>query len=391
MKVAQTLYEGVEIGDEGSVGLITYMRTDSVRMSDQAVKEVREFIGKQYGKDYLPPSPNIYKAKKQAQEAHEAIRPSSFFRKPEEVERYLTPDQQKLYSLIWRQAVASQMTPASIAQEAATIKAGECRFHATGSRVEFAGFLAVSGRTEEDDNPLPELVENEILNLIKIDPLQHFTKPPARFTDASLVKALEERGIGRPSTYAPIIMTLTSRDYIRREGGSLLPSDLGMLVTDLLVKHFAKVLDFEFTATMEEGLDRVEEGEIPWKTLVKDFYGMFSGQIETAKTDMQTVRREAEATDEICDKCGKPMVIKWGRRGRFMSCSAWPECKNAKSISTDVVCPQCKTGKLVARRAKSGKGRSFYGCSTYPACTFITNKLPKSESSSEQSQEDVSQ
>ncbi len=383
MKLAQQLYEGVEIGDEGGTGLITYMRTDSVRMSDQAVKEVREFIGKRFGKDYLPATPNIYKSKKQAQEAHEAIRPTSFFRHPDDMERYLQPDQLKLYTLIWQQAVASQMTSASVAQEAATIKAGEYVFHATGSRVEFAGYLAVTGRTEDDDNPLPELIEKEVLKLIKIDPIQHFTKPPPRFTDASLVKALEERGIGRPSTYAPIIMTLTSRDYIRREGGSLTPTDLGILVIDLLVKHFEKVMDFEFTANLEEGLDRIEEGEIGWKKLVRDFYGVFSGQIETAKSEMQTVRREAEATDEICDKCGKPMVIKWGRRGRFMSCSAWPECKNAKAISTDVTCPQCKTGKLVARRARSGKGRSFYGCSTYPACTFITNKLPSNKPAGE--------
>ncbi len=379
MKVAQTLYEGVEIGEEGSVGLITYMRTDSVRLSDQAIKEVREFIGKNYGKDYLPAMPNVYKSKKQAQEAHEAIRPSSFFRKPQEIESYLTPDQQKLYALIWQQAVASQMTPASIAQEAATIKAGEFFFHATGSRVEFAGFLAVAGRSDEEDHPLPELLEKEVLKLLKIDPIQHFTKPPPRFTDASLVKAMEEGGIGRPSTYAPIILTLTSRDYIRREGGSLLPTDLGMLVTDLLVKHFEKVLNFEFTAHLEEGLDQVEEGVVGWKKVVKDFYDVFSGQIESAKTQMQTVRREAEPTDEVCGQCGKPMVIKWGRRGRFMSCSGWPECKNAKSISTDVSCPQCTAGKLVARRAKSGKGRSFFGCTAYPACTFITNRLPASK------------
>ncbi len=379
MRTAQTLYEGVDIGEEGSTGLITYMRTDSVRMSDQAVKEAREYIAKRYGKDYLPAVPNVYKSKKQAQEAHEAIRPTSFSRRPEDVERYLSPDQFKLYTLIWQQALASQMAWALIAQETAGIKAGDFLFGASGSRVEFPGFLTVMGRTEEDDHPLPELIEKETLNLLKIEPLQHFTKPPARFTDASLVKALEERGIGRPSTYAPIIMTLTDRDYIRREGGSLVPTDLGMLVIDLLVKHFERVMDFEFTAKMEEGLDRIEEGQVDWHDVVKDFYTVFSVQIEAAKDQMQTVRREAEPTDEICDKCGKPMVIKWGRRGRFMSCSAWPECKNAKAIPTDVTCPQCGTGKLVGRRARSGKGRSFYGCSSYPACTFIVNKLPSSK------------
>ncbi len=383
MRTAQTLYEGVEIGDEGSVGLITYMRTDSVRLSDQAIKEAREYIGKNYGKDYMPAAPNVYKSKKQAQEAHEAIRPTSFYRRPEDVERYLSPDQFKLYTLIWQQALASQMTPALVAQETAVIKAGEYYFNTSGSRVEFPGFLTVMGRTEDDDHPLPELEAKEALDLVKIEPLQHFTKPPARFTDASLVKALEERGIGRPSTYAPIIATLTDRDYIRREGGSLIPSDLGMLVIDLLVKHFAKVMDFEFTALMEEGLDRIEEGEAVWQAVVAEFYKAFSGQIEKAKSEMQTVRREAEPTDEVCELCQKPMVIKWGRRGRFMSCSGWPECKNAKAIPTNVACPQCSTGKLVARRAKSGKGRAFYGCSSYPACTFIANRLPSAKPAAE--------
>lgn len=379
MKVAQTLYEGVEIGQEGSVGLITYMRTDSVKISDQAIREIREYVEKKHGKEYLPATPNVYKAKKQAQEAHEAIRPASIGRHPDDLLGYLTPDQAKLYKLIWEQAVSSQMSPAQLAQETADIAAGDYLFRASGSRVEFPGFLIVTDRSEEDDHPLPVLEPKEVLDLVTLESLQHFTKPPARFTDASLVKALEERGIGRPSTYAPIIMTLTSRDYIRRDGGSLTPTELGILVVDLLVKHFEKIMDFEFTATMEEGLDKVEEGEAQWVEVVREFYSAFRGQIESAKTDMQTVRRESEPTDEICDKCGKPMVIKWGRRGKFMSCSAWPECKNAKSISTSVLCPQCGTGKLVQRRAKSGRGRFFYGCTQYPACTFLANKLPSSK------------
>jgi DNA topoisomerase-1 len=242
--------------------------------------------------------------------------------------------------------------------------------------VDFAGFLAVSGRDEEQDNPLPELAVNERLALHKLDGYQHFTKPPARFTDASLVKALEERGIGRPSTYAPIIATLTERDYIRRDGGSLIPTELGMLVTDILVKHFSKVLDFDFTAKLEEELDRIEEGAAEWVSVVREFYGVFAEQLTLAKDQIQTVKKVHEPTNEVCELCGKPMVIKWGRRGRFMSCSGWPECRNAKSISTDVVCPQCKKGKLVQRKAKSGRGRPFYGCTTYPACTFIINRLP---------------
>jgi DNA topoisomerase-1 len=377
MRVAQTLYEGVELGGEGSVGLITYMRTDSVRLSQAALDETRRLILKDYGKDFLPPAPNIYKSKKDAQEAHEAIRPTSLMRRPRDVESFLTPDQFKLYSLIWRQTVASQMTPAIIAQESADISAGPFQFKATGSRIEFEGCLVVQGKQEDDGSPLPTLAPKEALDLVELQNHQHFTKPPARFTDASLVKALEENGIGRPSTYAPTISTLTERDYIRREGGSLIPSELGMLVTDLLVKHFEKILDFEFTANMEEELDEVEEGKAEWKKVVKDFYGVFAGQMESAKSQMQIVKRQAEPTDEICEKCGKPMVIKWGRRGRFMSCSGWPECKNAKSISTDVVCPQCGQGKLVQRRARSGRGRAFYGCTKYPECTFIANRLPK--------------
>lgn len=379
MKVAQTLYEGVEIADEGSVGLITYMRTDSVRISDGALKETREYISKTYGKDYLPEHPNVYKSKKAAQEAHEAIRPSSVARNPKQLEGFLTPDQFKLYSLIWEQTVGSQMVPALVAQDTVDIAAADCTFRSTGSRIEFLGFLAATGRSEDEDNPLPVLVEGENLVLLDLQSHQHFTKPPARFTDASLVKALEEEGIGRPSTYAPIIATLTGRDYIRRDGGSLVPTELGMLVVDILVKHFEKVMDFKFTAQLEEQLDEIEEGNTTWVAVVKAFYDVFKGAVEAAKDQVETVKKVAEPTDEICEKCGKPMVIKWGRRGRFMSCSAWPECKNAKSISTDVVCPQCKTGKLVARRAKSGRGRPFFGCTAYPNCNYIVNKLPSTD------------
>jgi len=379
MRVAQMLYEGVEFGEEGSTALITYMRTDSVRLSDVAIKETREYIAKQYGKDYLPATPNVYKSKKQAQEAHEAIRPTSVFRRPEDVERFLTPDQYKLYSLIWAQTVSSQMTPAILAQQTVDIRAGEYLFRATGSRVEFSGCLAVSGRSEEQDRPLPKLETAEPLDLLDLKNEQHFTKPPPRYTDASLVKALEEKGIGRPSTYAPTIMTLTGRDYVRREGGSLTPTELGILITDLLVAHFPRVLDFEFTANMEEELDQIEEGKLDWVSVIRSFYGFFSGQLDKAKEQMKTVKKASEPTDEICEKCGKPMVIKWGRRGRFMSCSGWPECKNAKSISTGIPCPQCKEGKLVSRRAKTGR-RTFFGCTRYPQCTFIANKLPEAVS-----------
>ncbi len=377
MRIAQQLYEGIEIGDEGSVGLITYMRTDSVRVSDTALKETTDYIRKEFGPEYLPMTPNQYRSKKGAQDAHEAVRPTSVSRRPQDVERFLSPDQAKLYRLIWQQQVASQMVPATVAQESAEIAAGDYLFKATGSRIEFAGYLTVFGSTEEKDQPLPQLAPGESLDLLKIDPLQHFTKPPARFTDATLVKALEERGIGRPSTYAPIIATLTERNYVGREGGALIPTELGMLVTDLLVQYFERIMDYEFTATMEERLDLVEEGQTEWIHIIKEFYDLFSPQLEIAKDKMQAVKRESEPTDEICDKCGKPMVIKWGRRGKFMSCSGWPACRNAKSISTNVACPQCKTGKLVMRRAKSGRGRPFYGCTRYPECNFMVNRLPQ--------------
>lgn len=379
MRVAQTLYEGVELGMEGSVGLITYMRTDSVRISDQAVREVREHILKEYGAAYLPEKPNTYKSKKQAQEAHEAIRPTGVTRRPEDIQGYLTPDQYKLYRLIWSQTVASQMTDAVISQEAVEVRCGRHTYKATGSRVIFAGFFAAAGRDEEKDNPLPPLSQGEALELVELRPEQHFTKPPARYTDASLVKALEERGIGRPSTYAPIIQTLTARDYIRRDGGALVPTELGFTVTDLLVGHFEKVLDFEFTANMEGELDRIDEGELTWVEVVKEFYEVFKGQVDLAKDQMTSVKRESQPTDEICTVCGKPMVIKWGRRGRFLSCSGWPECRAARSISTEVVCPTCGQGKLVERRARSGRGRAFFGCTRYPECTHISNKLPQAQ------------
>lgn len=380
MKVAQTLYEGVELGAEGPTGLITYMRTDSVRITDAAVQETRQLIAREHGKEYLPEKPNVYKAKKQAQEAHEAIRPTSVARRPQDLASLLSPDQLKLYTLIWNQTVASQMKPATVFQETVDVVSGDFVFRATGSRIEFPGYLAVMGPREDgDESPLPPLETGDALRTVKMDGRQHFTKPPPRFTDATLVKALEEKGIGRPSTYAPTIMTIIDRDYVRREGGSLVPSELGMLVTDLLVQHFARVLDLEFTATMETELDDVEEGKADWVKVVREFYDVFQPEIETARENMQSVKKKDEPTDEICDKCGKPMVIKWGRRGRFMSCSGWPECKNAKSISTDVVCPQCGQGKLVQRRARSGRGRPFYGCTRYPECTFIANKLPSPE------------
>ncbi|MBI4352372.1 MAG: type I DNA topoisomerase [Candidatus Omnitrophica bacterium] len=379
MRVAQTLYEGVAVGKAGTTGLITYMRTDSVRVSAEALREVREFIQKEYGKSFLPEKPPMYKAKKGAQEAHEAIRPTSVKRRPEDLKPYLTEDQFELYSLIWRQFTASQMMPAVVLQETADIAAGEHLFRSTGGRLEFPGYLLVRGKTGEMERPLPPLECGEVLEAVKLEANQHFTKPPPRFTDATLVKALEENGIGRPSTYAPTLGTLIDRSYVHREGGSLAPTELGTLVTDLLVRHFSKILDFHFTAGMESELDSIEEGKMEWVKAVRDFYEVFRHELDAAKTKMEVVKKKDEPTNEVCEKCGRPMVIKWGRRGRFMSCSGWPECKNAKSISTDIVCPQCGKGKLVERRARFGRRRPFYGCTAYPDCNYIAQKLPAAE------------
>jgi DNA topoisomerase-1 len=375
MAVAQGLYEGVDLGSGETVGLITYMRTDSVNISDVAMDEVRGYIPERYGKDFLPDVPNRYKSKASAQQAHEAIRPTSVRRTPESVAPFLSEEQLSLYSIIWSKFVASQMKPAVYEQTSVDITSGRYLFRASGTRQLFAGFTAAWDE-EDDDKRLPELVKGDALTLKKLEPLQHFTKPPARYTDASLIKTLEELGIGRPSTYAPTIGTIVERNYVERQGGALVPTELGFLVVDLLVKHFPSLMDLEFTARMEENLDRIEDGELAWTKVLEEFYAPFKKSLATAGAEIQPVRRVEEKTDEICEKCGKPMVIKWGRRGKFLSCSAFPECRNAKSISTKVPCPTCRTGMLVQRRSRGGKGRAFYGCSRYPECTHISNKLP---------------
>ncbi|MBN1687801.1 MAG: type I DNA topoisomerase [Candidatus Omnitrophica bacterium] len=396
MRIAQRLYEGVEIGEEGSVGLITYMRTDSVNVSVTAQKEAAKYIQEKYGPDFLPETPPVYKSKKGAQEAHEAIRPTSAGREPDAVRSFLEEDEHKLYDLIWRKFLASQMTPARDEQISVVILAGEKYFFkATGRRNLFPGFGIVygdpkalnnskekaNGNTEEEDalvEDLPPLDVGELLTLHELMGYQHFTKPPGRYNDASLVKILEEKGIGRPSTYAPIIYTLLAREYVSRKGGALIPSELGEIVVDLLVKHFPKVLDVEFTANMEEELDKIEEGELDWITVLNDFYAPFSQNLTEAREKMKSVRREVIPTDHICDICGKTMVIKWGRFGKFIACSGFPDCKYTRSIPTGFRCPEPNCGgDLVKRRSKNR--RTFYGCSNYPECKFISNKLPKKE------------
>lgn len=385
MSVAQQLYEGIDIGQDNPVGLITYMRTDSPRVAPEAINEVREYIGRSFGKEYLPEKPNTYKVKKLAQEAHEAIRPTYVSRHPESLKNFLTPDQLELYGLIYNRFVASQMTPAVYAATSVAIDAGNYRFSASGSSLVFSGFMAAyngNGEDEAEKNKEkkniipPDLKEGDILELLKLLPSQHFTKPPARYSDSSLIKALEEEGIGRPSTYAPIIYTLMLRDYVRRIKGYLNPTELGFKVCDMLVEYFPKIIDVKFTAAMEEELDEIEEGKLSRLKVLEDFYAPFKVSLDFAQAN---IKKEVITTDQVCEKCGKPMIVKWGRRGKFLSCSGFPECKFSKSITTGVRCPQegCG-GELIERRSKRG---FFYGCSNFPKCTFTSRNLPEDKES----------
>ncbi len=402
MSIAQKLYEGIDLGKEESVGLITYMRTDSVNVAVSAVEEVVQYIRTRFGSDYLPDKPPVYKSKKGAQEAHEAIRPTSVKRDPETLKSFLNDDELRLYQLIWQKFVASQMAPAVDALVSISIVAGDKYFFkTTGRRNIFPGFSAVfvdlrSAKNKKEDaedeeengvaEDLPELDEGETLQLHELAGNQHFTKPPARFNDASMVKILEEKGIGRPSTYAPTIYTLLSRDYAHRAGGALVPTELGETVVDLLVQHFPKIMDYQFTAGMEEELDKVEEGEMDWVSVVRDFYGPFQQYLEVARNEMKNVRRELTPTEYVCDICGKHLVIRWGRFGKFLACSGFPECKYTRSIPTGFRCPSPDCGGELVRR-KSKNKRFFYGCSNFPKCNYITNKLPKSPEEAENGEE----
>jgi DNA topoisomerase-1 len=381
MLLAQQLYEGIDIGQDNPVGLITYMRTDSPRVAPEAINEVRDYIALTFGKNNLPDKPNYYKVKKLAQEAHEAIRPTFISRHPESLRDFLTPDQLKLYTLIYSRFLSSQMKPAVYAVVSVDIAAGKYLFGASGSTLIFDGFILAYKNNEDEDeesaegekkNKIPLLEKGEILELLKITPSQHFTKPPARYSDSSLIKALEEDGIGRPSTYAPIIYTLILRDYVRRIKGYFNPTELGFKVCDLLVEYFPKIVDFQFTALMEEQLDEVEEGKLKKLKVLEDFYAPFKISLDFAQAN---VKKEVITTDKICELCGKPMIVKWGRRGKFLSCSGFPECKGSKSITSGVKCPQegCG-GELIERRSKRG---FFYGCSNFPKCRFVSRALPE--------------
>jgi DNA topoisomerase-1 len=383
MMIAQKLYEGQKIPGEGSVGLITYMRTDSLNLSGQAVEEARKIIEISYGKEYLPESARFYKSKKRAQEAHEAIRPSKFSRNPESLKNILETDLYKLYRLIWNRALASQMNPEILDLVRVDIKVGDYLFRANGKQVKFDGFSRVyldgqKGRPAESGKEviLPDLSLGEQCNMVKLDSQQKFTQPQARYSEASLVKTLEENGIGRPSTYAPTISTIKDRGYVVIENRYLVPQEIGFLVNDMLVKHFPEVVDIEFTAKMEEELDEVAEGNLEWKKPISDFWRPFSKSVKAGEEDIKKVDL-TEETDEVCEKCGKPMVIKHGRFGKFLACSGFPECKNAKPIvnKTGHKCPECKEGDVVIRKTK--KGRTFWGCSDYPNCKWASWEAPK--------------
>jgi len=441
MLIAQQLYEGIELGEEGSIGLITYMRTDSTRIADEAIAAARDYIVTSYGLEYLPAQPRIYKTKKGAQDAHEAIRPTSMKREPRKIKKFLTAEQYKLYELIWNRFVACQMSDARLDQTTIDIAAGvmvqneltpEYGFRTTGSVVKFRGFLQAyedyfengneseAADNEENHQLVPkQLRVGEILTLLDLFPKQHFTKPPARYTESSLVKELDQLDIGRPSTYALIISTLLARKYVEKNGRQLVPTELGFTVNDILIQHFPSIFNVQFTAQMEAELDKIESAEKDFRTVMNDFYHPFSRALEQVNSKKEDIRdalmqdtseqcpecgkplvirwgrngkfigcsgypecrytrpieQEQHQTDQHCDKCGKPMVVKQGRFGRFLACSGYPECKNVKPFSIGIRCPKenCN-GHIVERRTRQGK--VFYGCSNYPDCDFATWHLP---------------
>ncbi|RKD34424.1 type I DNA topoisomerase [Thermohalobacter berrensis] len=380
MLIAQQLYEGIDIKGEGSVGLITYIRTDSVRISKEALNSANNYIKEKIGDKYSVGKRQFSKGKKNdIQDAHECIRPTSIYRTPEAIKESLNKDQYKLYKLIWERFVASQMSPAIYDTLSVKIKVGSYIFKARGSKLKFDGFLKIYNISSKDkDIDIPSLAKGEKIELNKIEPKQHFTQPPSRYTEASLVKTLEELGIGRPSTYAPTISTILSRGYVIYENKSLKPTELGTVVTELLEEYFKNIMNEKFTAELEEKLDKVEEGKVQWKDVIKNFYSSFKPILETAEKEINKIEIEDEETDVICEKCGRNMVIKHGRYGKFLACPGYPECKNTKPIVKEigVKCPEC--GNEIVER-KSKKGRKFYGCSNYPDCKFVSWDEPVNE------------
>jgi len=381
MMVAQQLYEGLDMGKEGPVGLVTYIRTDSTRIAESAAQEAKEFITQRYGSDYAPAEVQRSAPKGRTQDAHEAIRPTSVTREPNAIKGFLTRDQFKLYKLIWERFIASQMSPAVFDTTSVDISAGKYIFRVAGSIMKFAGFMQVyiEGRDDEEESAeegsLPALKKGETLKLRALVPKQHFTQPPPRYTDATLIKVLEEKGIGRPSTYAPIVDTILKRGYVIREKKNFYPTELGFVVVELLKKYFTDIIDVEFTAEMEEKLDGIEDGDINWVKILDDFYTPFRKMLTVAEKEIEQIQVEDEVTEEVCEQCGRNMVVKMGRFGKFLACPGFPECRNTRPLlePTGVSCPKCN-GELVLRRSK--KGRKFYGCSNYPECEFVVWDQP---------------
>ncbi|MFC5401925.1 type I DNA topoisomerase [Cohnella soli] len=382
MQIAQQLYEGVDLGKEGTVGLITYMRTDSTRISPVAQEEAKEYIVGKYGDAYMPETPRVYlKKNASAQDAHEAIRPTSALRDPESVKAFTSKDQFRLYKLIWERFVASQMSSAVLDTMTVDLNSGPVTFRATGSKLKFPGFMKVyvegnDDGTTEEDRLLPALATGDIASSERIEPKQHFTQPPPRYTEARLVRMLEELGIGRPSTFAPTLETIQKRNYVAMEEKKFIPTELGELVIQLMEEFFPEILDVEFTANMEGDLDHVEEGTQDWVNVIGDFYKSFQKRLDVAEEEMKEIEIKDEPSDEICEKCGSPMVYKMGRFGKFLACSGFPNCRNTKPIvkETGVQCPKCAKGHVVERRSK--KGRIFYGCNLYPECDFVSWDKP---------------
>ncbi len=383
MSVAQQLYEGIEVKGMGAVGLITYMRTDSTRIADEAKAAAREYIINRWGEEYAPLKPREYSNKKNAQDAHEAIRPSVIALAPDDIKTSLTNDQYKLYKLIWERFMASQMKEADIENTTVNISAGDYIFKATGTVVLFNGFMVLytEGKDVEDEEKeqkLPAMAEGDELIKKKIESKQNFTKPPARYTEATLIKTMEEQGIGRPSTYAPTISTITARHYVEKEKKMLFPTDLGKIVNELMSENFKDIVDVGFTADMEQKLDKVEAGERKWVDVIREFYIPFEKTLEVADKNIEHVNIEPEVTDILCEKCGRNMVIREGKYGKFLACPGYPQCRNAKPIRVEigVKCPKCG-GEILERKTK--KGAKYFGCENYPECDFTSWDLPTNE------------
>ena len=385
MQIAQQLYEGVDIEGRGTLGLISYIRTDSVRLSEEAVEAARAAIGERYGAEFVPEKPNVYKGRKSAQDAHEAIRPANIDLRPEDVKPSLTRDQFNLYRLIYLRFIACQMADALYETQQIEIVSEHAALRASGERLRFAGFTAVyeEGRddtAQEDEvrSALMDVAEGAAAKVVSAEGTQHFTQPPARYTEASLVRALEEKGIGRPSTYAPTISTILARGYVTREKKQLFPTELGNMITDMMKEYFSDIVDIAFTAGMEEQLDGVEEGRLDWRQVLADFYGPFEKTLENAEQKIEKVEIHDEVSDVVCDKCGAQMVYKLGRFGRFLACPNFPECRNTKPITVEIEAPCPKCGAKLLEKT-SHKGRKFYGCERYPDCDFVSWEMPVKE------------